>query len=494
MYGSKIVAVIPYIMNLDNEYITDKMQDKALRLTSVDSFIKRSEKKNSKYGVKKNEKHPEGLQSEWFGTDFGDDRAFNERFSCKCKKYVGSMYRNKVCEVCGDTVGFQDIDLSKFGYPILDHFYIINPIYYEKLCALLGKSDGDYVIAKILNVRYGSKEDEPFTEREEEELKKHPYLYKGMIWLKDHLWEVLEYYRKKKPQKKAVFDEIEAGISDVFTHCLPVYSAAMRTEIPGERGGKVYKLKVNTIWKTIIRLTNFVNKFEEDELNERTLKAIDHQLYAIMCQVDKLYEVTVTELTSKYGMIMTKVTGGRYNFSARNVVICSSGRLRADEVELGYNTFLELFRYEIENYYMKMTNCSPQKADNVWQRAIEYYDPVLHSIMKKMVKDDECCMFISRNPMINYGSGIQVRIVAVKDDPSDKTMTLPSPLCVTSNADFDGDMFNLYRLFGADFIHRFGKNLNARKNLYVSRMNGKLNRDLLPIKNEWVGLWAFNNL
>ena len=45
-----------------------------------------------------------------------------------------------------------------------------------------------------------------------------------------------------------------------------------------------------------------------------------------------------------------------------------------------------------------------------------------------------------------------------------------------------------------DFQKRFEKNLNPRYNLFVSRMNGKANPEVLPVKDEIVAFWAFNNM
>ena len=499
MFETNIKAIKPYIMNLDRECDLDMQKGKGIRLTSVDSFERKSKKKNGKEVHAKNEKIYNGLQSEFFGTDFGDNLAFNERFSCKCKKYVGMMYNGKQCEKCGSIVGFQEVDLKKFGWIIFDHFYVMNPICYEKLLQLLGSSNGEPVLNKILNVRYESEEDkvEP-DEIEKRELELHPFMYKGMTWLHDHIDEVLAYYKKKKSTKRRKFEELEENISEIFCHCIPVYSAVMRSEVHGERGGKLFKLRVNTLWGAITNLSNFVNKFDEEEIKQLRIQiSIDKALYEVMENLHSLFETDIKEMDSKNGMIATKVTGGRYNFSSRNIVICSSGRLKSDEVEIGYITFAELFRYEIQNLYTKLTGESPEKANEVWLKGLLQYNDTLYKIMQHMVEDPEtadlCNIFISRNPMINYGSGIQMKVVRVKDF-SDKTMTIPSNICGATNGDFDGDMFNIYRLFGIDMAKRWKKNLNPRYNLYVSRMTNNVNMEAIPLKNEWVGFYAFCNL
>lgn len=62
------------------------------------------------------------------------------------------------------------------------------------------------------------------------------------------------------------------------------------------------------------------------------------------------------------------------------------------------------------------------------------------------------------------------------------------------NADFDGDVLNVYRIVGADMAKDISKNLRPSTNLFVSRMTGKANIETLPNKEEITSFWAFNNI
>ena len=57
-------------LNLDTVCQLDLQSGNGIRLTSVESFDKK----------KSNAKCPDGLQSEFFGTDFSDETAFKERY------------------------------------------------------------------------------------------------------------------------------------------------------------------------------------------------------------------------------------------------------------------------------------------------------------------------------------------------------------------------------------------------------------------------------
>ena len=341
-------------LNLDICCQSDIASGKGIRLQSVESFDKK----------RKNARIEDGLQSEFFGTDFSSDFAFMERYRCKCGKYMGKAWDGYFCEKCESYVEYHDIDLDKFGWIILDKRMVLSPIYYAKLRDALGRVDGEYVLDSILEMDY--KDDEIgvlYTEKEKLAMKKHPFIKKGPIWFCEHLDEVLDYYSQKKPSKAKVFGELRRDKDAVFTHCIPVYTALLRTEMPGEKGQKDYKLKINTCYKAIIKTVNAINMLdasitEEDEfgINSATENWIEILLSSIYRELDKIFQITYTDLTDKNGIITSKLLGGRYNFSARNIIIPSSrtGRLDSDEVEISYVAFMELFRYEIQNIYSKM--------------------------------------------------------------------------------------------------------------------------------------------
>ena len=79
------------------------------------------------------------------------------------------------------------------------------------------------------------------------------------------------------------------------------------------------------------------------------------------------------------------------------------------------------------------------EASNVWKKGLVHYNPTLYNIMQHMTTDQECRKYvnvlISRNPCINYGSFLTMRVASVKSDINDKTMTIPSNILRTMGAD-----------------------------------------------------------
>ena len=222
------------------------------------------------------------------------------------------MYEGKICEVCETPVESQDLDLTKFGWIITDNFKVLSPIYDQKLMAALGKQDDETVLDKIVEVNYDDDGQIKFTEKEMLQIKKHPFMHKGMVWLSDpnNMLTVLEYYEKRRPKTQAkLFKELKDDLFNLFTSSIPVYSSVLRTELPGEKGSKLFKLKINTCYQAIIRMSNFINDIQpEDHLDK--MNTINMQLYAIQKELRAIFDDTYKSLMKKSGIIMSKVIGG----------------------------------------------------------------------------------------------------------------------------------------------------------------------------------------
>lgn len=496
-FGTDVIKVHPFAYNFDNECRSDFLKEKAIRLTSVDSFDK---KKNKIY---------EGLQSEFFGSDFGDDLAFSERYSCVCGKKVGQMYEHDICPDCNTEVQYLDVDLQKFGWVIIDGgFKVIQPLYYEKLESLLGKLDTvESVLGSIIKIHYkddnGNKiTNDPFApaydEKDKQNLPKHPFIRRGMTWLSEHLTEVLDYYKKQKPNKKDAFQEIYDNLDNVFCHCIPAYSAVLRMEAPGEKDEKSYKVKTNTCYRSIISTVNKINEIVADNgTNEYTpeeMTSIDRFCYQIQKDISDLFNEEFNIINGKEGYIQGKIVAGRYNFSARNIIISGSKALHSDEVEICYATAIELYRYELTAYYAKYHNCTLSEANDAIIQAQTTFNKDVYYTMMYMIKSTDCYLIVNRNPSINYGSFLALRVVNVKPDINDRTLTVNKRILIVMNADFDGDQENIFRTFGEHLNSKIARAMNPKYTLFIDKKNGQLNKALMPTKDEAIGFWIFNNI
>lgn len=485
-FDTTVKRVRAFTRNLHQDMENDFLRGKGIRITSVDAFDKRGDKIY------------EGLQSEFFGTDYGDQNAFAERYSCECKYLIGKQFMGEYCPICNTEVQYNENDLEKTGWVILDHYKVISPIFYKKLDNALGKFDAtESVVSRILNVPADRNSIHAFEDKDIENMTKHPFSRKGMTWLCDNIMEVLEFYRKGKSNKAELFDELMDNVDKITTDAIPIYSAVMRTEAPGKKNEKMYKIKINTLFQSIIRSVNDINNLypSPDKVNDVQRCSIDTGLKSIQKDLDEVYDEEFNTISGKKGEILGKVIAGRYNFTSRMIVIAGSGILRANEIILSYIAFLELFRYELIVLNARLKDITYAESQNQWHLAKSHFDEGFYALAEGMIKDPKnipyIVLVINRNPSINFGSFNTAIIAGIKSDINDKTMTINTRIIKTMNADFDGDQLNIFRPIGSFLCAKFAENMDPTRNLYVDRTNGHVNRDMLNIKDEVVVYHSF---
>ena len=85
-----------------------------------------------------------GIQSKFFGTDFGDDDAFEDRYSCKCGHMKGKLFEHELCPECQTTVELVDVDLDKYAWIVLNKYTLIHPMAYKFLSTVIHYMVDDY--------------------------------------------------------------------------------------------------------------------------------------------------------------------------------------------------------------------------------------------------------------------------------------------------------------------------------------------------------------
>lgn len=177
------------------------------------------------------------------------------------------------------------------------------------------------------------------------------------------------------------------------------------------------------------------------------------------------------------------------------MVIIPDPELKADEVALNYMAFLELYKYEIISCLVNIDNITENDAYNLWFRARIEHSPKIYEVMNYILKKYKPKIIINRNPTINYGSLLCVKIVRIKHEfPEDYTMSLPLQILSVLNADFDGDILNIISLKTKKLAKQYNKIFNPRLNMFVSRNDGLFNSDFNLFKDQLIGLWQFCNM
>lgn len=69
----------------------------------------------------------DGPRSPRYGTTFGDNNEFMDRYHCKCGKYIGATFEGEVCPECKTVIEYKDVDILYTGYLSFSPYKIINP-------------------------------------------------------------------------------------------------------------------------------------------------------------------------------------------------------------------------------------------------------------------------------------------------------------------------------------------------------------------------------
>ena len=435
------------------------------------------------------------IHSPLYGSDYKDDHAFEDRYSCRCGAITGMNYKGVVCKKCKTPVEFVDIDMTKTGWIILDNDYIIQSLFFKKIKSYIG----DQVLENMLKFV------DPL---ERKEVPNQPYAGIGIIEFRERFVEIMNHYYKNTPKKKGLYMFIMSQPGLVFTHSIPVYSSHLRLFVV--RDNKIRYSKEDKLYKTIFtnhqmlnddfELTRRVKRYRSKIANSTEKKYdVDYLrreniLYRIQKDLDKLWDLSFETIKKKSGVIRNSILGGRINNTARNVIIPDK-TLRADQITLGYTTVLELYKHEIISLLVKLQGISHKEAWDKWQKATTVFDETIYHLMDYMAHNDKRPMIveIDRNPTIDYGSQVVVRIVNVTPEMDDFTMGLPVSILTGMNADFDGDVLNIITLKLDSLIDQFYSSLNPRYNMFIDRNDGTYSTKTGLLKDQLIGLYAFAN-
>lgn len=356
-------------INLDKERINDLRHNNGFIVTEPQS-------------IKKDLKAADSIYSRKFGTTLQDVNAFENRYKCKCGHLQGRVYIGIKCPVCGEEVEFVDDNYNYFGWLVLqDPYKVIHPGYYAQLRNFFGvnkirENRMDNIIKPVIK-----KDEDGFTIESGEPTPDEPFLGIGMIDFIDRFDEVMEFYLKKYPQKKDMYDDIMEGKDDVFTQSIPVYTTQLRPfSLEDSQFG--YE-KVNELYTMISKLVHVVNN---DELKMfRKSKPKNTCLYDIQTNFNDLYTEQINILATKKGELRQNF-GGRFNFSAR-CVIAQEPSLEIDSVKLPYFALVELLKPTIVNILKKSYNITYSDAYKIWYKAQINMDNRVYNIIDQFIKE-----------------------------------------------------------------------------------------------------------
>lgn len=364
--------------NWDVDYLHDIISGKGFTITESDEFQLDEKSVKALYGSR----------SPLYGTDYSDEQAFIERYSCTCGEFKGKLFEGEMCPLCNTPIEFKDVDITFTGWISLHGNYIIQPYYYNLLKDTIGKK----VFPEIVITKNKVDTDGHIRKLKAEEIvedPKHPFVGIGVVEFRDRFEEVMRYFQKSKKAKHKIIERLIKERDKVFTSHIPVYSTLLRKE--SITADTYYHNSMDKNINPIFKLSEKLRDCYEIE---------KHFILArIQSRVNKLWDTNFDLMNGKEGIIRGQILGGSLDFTSRNVII-PNPELRDNEIDVSYNTFRELYKYKIIYYLMKMDDIPLSKAYAKWSESF-IFDNKVYQTMLYIVEKEKPSILINRNPTLD---------------------------------------------------------------------------------------------
>lgn len=337
------------------------------------------------------------IHSPLFGSSWEDDRAFMDRYSCKCKQLIGKIYDGVFCPNCGSKVEFIDIDMEKTGWICFDNYQIIQSEFYKKIAWFIGKKNFASIVKFI-----------EFDDREP--LPTNPFQGYGIIEFKENFDEIMKFFLDKN-KRYDTYVYIMANKQKVFTSSIPVYSSHLRLFLM--QGDSIRYSDEDKIYNRLFSNSELLNspyKLEQKIKRKKTKDDVfrlrkENILYSMQHDLNTLWDKVFDTIDKKTGHINEQLLGGRLNYTARNVIIPDVD-LRADQVKLGYITFLELYKLEIIAILQEMYSITPPEAWDMWEKASIHFSDKIYRVMNHMITRKPIYVLVNRSTTRCYMKSI----------------------------------------------------------------------------------------
>ena len=267
-----------------------------------------------------------------------------------------------------------------------------------------------------------------------------------------------------------------------MTTCLPVYSHILRPALMIEK--QLRFDEVNNVFNLLVANAQVLAEYSGAERTDANVNAV---LWRIQEHANEILDHVMKVLSGKGGYLRSSLLGLRVNFSARAVIIPLPPGHEQDEVHIPYLAFLELYRFQLTNLLARTRGIGIREANELWHRAQTRPDRTVLAAMREMIsRAGGLFCLLNRNPTINFGSILRMRITGVLVDPGNLCFRLPNMVLRSISGDFDGDVVSLLPLLDEDTSNAFA--CFDPRLMYTSRDQLGLNRTMRLDKDHVLGL------
>lgn len=446
-------------------------------------------------------KSDDSIFSSRFGRSLQDKDPYIHKYSCARGCTQGAFYAvpkdpNWVCPHCGTEIKLVGDDFTYFGWIRLnDEFCVIHPLMYQSLIYLIGKDNLEAIIEPEVELDTNGNKMSMYDKRLMKKKMQRKYKRKtsldttfagiGMLAFRDNFQEICDYFLKKKPAKREVYDDIMANKNIVFTHSIPVYTTQLR--IAKVENRRFSFESTNADFNILAKLNATVNKNHLAIYRNREYQ--NRLLWDMQTKITRLTDEIINILSGKKG-VMRSTISGRAAFTSRTVIV-PNYKLKMDELTMPYYALVILMEQVIINIIQKSYNCTYAQAYKIWYYATLQVDERVLSIINNLIKADKVKVLINRNPTIFYQSIVFKKVV---ECTLDFTMGIDVYTLKGLAADFDGDTLSTLLIYNKRFAEACEKVYSPRNAFCISRNDGGMNDAVNIFKDTVINLNALMNL
>lgn len=438
---------------------------------------------SKKQDIKKDVRSEDSIFSSKYGLQIDDMTPFGDVYKCKCGRTMMKVNNGLLCPICHTKVRYVANDFSITGWiKVKEPYFVIHPNIFKKLVVFIGKKNLDSII------NFDCKIDEDGFTVKKDPVKRNPFIGIGFMEFRDRFDEIMEFFRNKhksNQNKLEYYDDIMKNRDVIFTHSLPVYTSQLR---PFSIKKNRFNFEGNNaLYNVIAGLAAKINKSKIFSRGRN--KPTNQIIYDIQMKYMEIYADLEKIISQKKGYVRA-LNGGRYNFTARNVIIPDPD-LGIDEIILPYATLIELMSLLIINILSK--TYSPAESYRIWDEARIEYNPMIADLIQSIIDSQYEGIVLNRNPSITTSSIIQLHVVEVSKNDT-YSCRIPHEILKSMGADFDGDTLNIMLIINDSFLENAAKLFNPRLSMQISYNDGCFNSNMSLQTDTMICLNSFTQL
>lgn len=402
-------------------------------------------------------------------------------YACSCRAMRGKFLEGLKCKKCNKKVEYVDVKLDNFAWIDLGNFELINPLFYNMLTKISSIAEITSMISYKKSLDSNGKEEEI----NDEEAEKFKYSSIGIFEFRNKFEEIINYYHSntKSKTKDIIRDFLLSNKERVFINKIPVYTPSLRPALIIQ--GDVKADEINKLYSLIIKKSNILKDMNNEERSNIIVMPLQSSMQSIFNQV---FETIKNALMSKSGFIRSHVLAHRLNFSSRMIIspIEAMENQNMSHIEMPYVAFAELYKFELINTISNVKNISIKDAETIWRLGQIKKNKFLLELAIDIVSKFDIRILLNRNPTISWGSILLLKVIKIKDNFSDLTLSINNKLLSSLSGDYDGDTLNIFSLKDKDLIDTF--KIFDPENMVINRSTGDFNHIFNLDKDEIIAL------